>query len=62
MKNHQPEKDLFDAQIHASGPEGRLPLQSDFLTHAPNGHVFGLKDLCHALGEKRIAAPITRWR
>jgi putative YjhG/YagF family dehydratase len=32
---------IFDVQTHASGPRGRLPLESDFLTHAPSGHVFG---------------------
>ena len=32
---------IFDVQTHASGPLGRLPLDPDFLTHAPSGHVFG---------------------
>ncbi len=32
---------LFDVQTHASGPTGRLPLEPDFLTNAPSGHVFG---------------------
>ena len=32
---------LYDVQTHASGPTGRLPLDPDFLTHAPSGHVFG---------------------
>jgi len=32
---------IFDVQTHASGPAGRLPLQPDFLTNAPSGHVFG---------------------
>jgi putative YjhG/YagF family dehydratase len=32
---------IFDVQTHALGPRGRLPLDPDFLTHAPSGHVFG---------------------
>src|SRR5512147_687255 len=32
---------IFDVQTHAPGPSGRLPLESDFLTRAPSGHVFG---------------------
>jgi len=32
---------IFDVQTHASGPTGRLPLEPDFLTNAPSGHVFG---------------------
>ena len=32
---------IFDVQTHASGPRGRLPLDPDFLTHAPSGDVFG---------------------
>jgi putative YjhG/YagF family dehydratase len=32
---------IFDVQTHASGPTGSLPLQPDFLTNAPSGHVFG---------------------
>jgi putative YjhG/YagF family dehydratase len=32
---------IFDVQTHASGPRGSLPLDPDFLTHAPSGHVFG---------------------
>jgi putative YjhG/YagF family dehydratase len=32
---------LYDVQTHAAGPAGHLPLDPDFLTHAPNGHVFG---------------------
>src|SRR5512139_2275086 len=32
---------IFDVQTHASGPAGRLPLEADFLTNAPSGHVFG---------------------
>jgi putative YjhG/YagF family dehydratase len=31
----------FEVQTHASGPGGRLPLQPDFLSHAPSGHIFG---------------------
>jgi xylonate dehydratase len=32
---------IFDVQTHAAGPEGRLPLDPDFLTNAPSGHIFG---------------------
>src|SRR5512144_29920 len=32
---------IYDVQTHASGPEGHLPLEPDFLTNAPSGHVFG---------------------
>ncbi|HEU0297464.1 MAG TPA: YjhG/YagF family D-xylonate dehydratase, partial [Anaerolineales bacterium] len=32
---------IFDVQTHAPGPRGGLPLDPDFLTHAPSGHVFG---------------------
>jgi putative YjhG/YagF family dehydratase len=32
---------LFDVQTHAPGPTGRLPLDAEFLTTAPSGHVFG---------------------
>jgi len=32
---------IFDVQTHAAGPEGRLPLNPDFLTNAPSGHIFG---------------------
>jgi len=41
MKNYLPNKSIFDVQTHASGPTGRLPLQADFLTNAPSGHLFG---------------------
>ena len=44
MKNKSPEylfDNIFDVQTHASGPTGRLPLEPDFLTNAPSGHVFG---------------------
>jgi putative YjhG/YagF family dehydratase len=41
MGNYLPDKKLFDVHTHASGPTGRLPLQSEFLTSAPSGHVFG---------------------
>lgn len=41
MENHLPNKSIFDIQTHASGPTGRLPLQPDFLTNAPSGHLFG---------------------
>ena len=33
--------DIVDVQTHASVPTGHLPLQPDFLTDAPSGHVFG---------------------
>lgn len=39
MDNHK--TNIFNIQTHASGPTGRLPLQPDFLTHAPSGHIFG---------------------
>jgi xylonate dehydratase len=39
MDNH--ESDLFAVQTHAAGPTGNLPFQSDFLTNAPSGDVFG---------------------
>jgi putative YjhG/YagF family dehydratase len=32
---------IFDVRTHASGPTGRLPLEPDFLTNAPSGHIFG---------------------
>jgi putative YjhG/YagF family dehydratase len=32
---------IFDVETHSSGPQGRLPLEPDFLTNAPSGHVFG---------------------
>jgi putative YjhG/YagF family dehydratase len=32
---------IFNVQTHAAGPEGRLPLNPDFLTNAPSGHIFG---------------------
>ena len=43
MGNGQETMDIsiFDVQTHASGPTGRLPLEPDFLTNAPSGHVFG---------------------
>jgi dihydroxyacid dehydratase/phosphogluconate dehydratase len=33
--------DIFNVQTHATGPRGRLPLDPDFLTNAPSGHIFG---------------------
>ncbi|MBI3957802.1 MAG: YjhG/YagF family D-xylonate dehydratase [Chloroflexi bacterium] len=33
---------LYDVQTHAAGPEGSLPLDDDFLRHAPSGDIFGL--------------------
>jgi hypothetical protein len=41
MKNPPPYGNIFDVQTHASGPTGYLPLQPDFLTYAPSGHVLG---------------------
>ncbi len=32
---------LYDVETHASGPSGRLPLEADWLRHAPSGDVFG---------------------
>lgn len=32
---------IYNVQTHASGPQGKLPLSPDFLTHAPSGDVFG---------------------
>ncbi|NUM47113.1 MAG: YjhG/YagF family D-xylonate dehydratase [Anaerolineales bacterium] len=32
---------LYNVQTHAAGPAGPLPLEPDFLTHAPSGDVFG---------------------
>ncbi len=32
---------IFAVQTHAPGPAGQLPLETDFLTNAPSGHVFG---------------------
>ncbi len=33
---------LFDVITHADGPEGSLPLDDDFLRHAPSGDIFGM--------------------
>lgn len=33
---------LYKIQTHALGPEGRLPLDADFLLHTPSGDLFGL--------------------
>jgi putative YjhG/YagF family dehydratase len=33
---------LYKIQTHANGPGGRLPLDPDFLLHAPSGDLFGL--------------------
>ena len=41
MKNHPSDQNIWDVTTHASGPTGSLPLQPDFLTNAPSGHVFG---------------------
>nr|WP_326838552.1 YjhG/YagF family D-xylonate dehydratase [Litorilinea aerophila] len=32
----------YQIQTHAPGPDGRLPLDEDFLRHAPSGDIFGL--------------------
>ena len=32
----------YAVQTHAPGPEGALPLDDDFLRHAPSGDIFGL--------------------
>jgi len=32
----------YDVQTHAAGPQGALPLDDDFLRHAPSGDIFGL--------------------
>ena len=32
---------IYNVQTHASGPRGKLPLDPDFLSHAPSGDVFG---------------------
>jgi putative YjhG/YagF family dehydratase len=37
----KPIPSIFDVQTHASGPQGRLPLQPEFLRDAPSGDVFG---------------------
>jgi hypothetical protein len=34
--------DLYVVQTHAPGPAGHLPLDDDYLRHAPSGHIFGL--------------------
>ena len=33
---------LYDVQTNAAGPAGSLPLDDDFLRHAPSGDIFGL--------------------
>ncbi|MFZ1754252.1 MAG: hypothetical protein WAU10_10930, partial [Caldilineaceae bacterium] len=33
---------LFDVQTNADGPAGSLPLDDDFLRHAPSGDIFGM--------------------
>ncbi len=33
--------DLYQVKTHAQGPQGKLPLDEDFLTNAPSGDVFG---------------------
>ena len=32
---------IFDVQTHGAGPEGRLPLNPDFLTNTPSGDIVG---------------------
>lgn len=34
--------DLYVVQTHAPGPAGHLPLDDEYLRHAPSGHIFGL--------------------
>ena len=34
--------ELYAVQTHAPGPAGSLPLDEDYLRHAPSGHIFGL--------------------
>jgi len=41
MKNRSPDENLYAIQTHAPGPTGSLPLDSEFMTHAPSGHIFG---------------------
>ena len=41
MHDHPPDENIYEVKTHASGPVGRLPLQPDFLTNAPSGHIFG---------------------
>jgi putative YjhG/YagF family dehydratase len=33
---------IYDVQTHAAGPAGHLPLDDDYLLHAPSGDIFGL--------------------
>ncbi|GAB4557261.1 MAG: xylonate dehydratase YagF [Anaerolineae bacterium] len=33
---------IYDVQTHAPGPQGRLPLDPEYLATAPSGHLFGL--------------------
>lgn len=33
--------DLYQVKTHAQGPQGKLPLDEDFLTNAPSGDIFG---------------------
>ncbi len=40
MEEHS-RSSLYEIKTHASGPTGRLPLEPDFLTDAPSGHIFG---------------------
>ena len=39
MSNDAP--GIFEVETHALGPTGYLPLDADFLTNAPSGHLFG---------------------
>ncbi|MBU8907889.1 YjhG/YagF family D-xylonate dehydratase [Desertibacillus haloalkaliphilus] len=41
IMGHQ-QKDFYNIQTHASGPEGSLPLTEDMLLHAPSGELFGM--------------------
>src|SRR5690242_18674919 len=33
---------IYAVQTHAPGASGRLPLDADYLSHAPSGDIFGL--------------------
>ena len=41
MEEHPLDESLYNVQTHAPGPVGKLPLQPEFLAHAPSGHIFG---------------------
>ncbi len=37
-----PDPSLYAVRTHAPGPAGRLPLDAEYLLHAPSGEIFGL--------------------